>query len=287
MTTFPVEEDGWLVEVVEDVCKPHDTTTRHCKRCRKDQPIENFTRPVSEKQALFLARKEGLAETTDEYYSRAAIHKSVSMAHRLCNTCAAKLRKVKKQTADELDAHLRMLKRFERHVHNPYYISPLRTPREPLTITERELKVRMYRETQNARKVDGKRRADKERKGKVYAAYMKEIRNEIQRIGVRVQSKKVAEDEVLAAFYDDYLNHLRGLRWEIREERFSFSPVEPKGSAFQYISKDNPNTARALRSLGRLDTATIERLNLKFLPMYEILDARYREQEENLAGTWE
>lgn len=282
--TFPVEIDGWLVEPLDSSTQEpeqhKETTTRHCKRCRKDQPIENFVRPVSEKQALYLARKEGLAETTDEYYSRAALHKTVNMAHRLCNVCAAKLRKEKPETAEEMDNRLRMLKRFERHVPNPYYISPSRTPREPLTITERELKVRAYRSTQVARRVDSRRKADKERKGKVYAAQMREITNEMQRINVRMKAEKLRYDEALADFYQAYMAHLRAMKETIRDERYSHTPAEPLASTFKYINMKNQTTIEAMRALGRLDTATIEKAEPRLLPTAEILEQRYREQNE-------
>lgn len=280
--TFPVEEDGWLVEPLDtptqESVQPSDTTTRHCKRCRKDQPVENFVRPVSEKQALYLARKEGLAETTDEYFSRAALHKTVNMAHKLCNVCAAKLRKEKPETAEEMDNRLRMLKRFERHVPNPYYVSPSRTPREPLTITERELKVRAYRQTQNARRVDGRRKADKDRKGKTYAAQMREITNEMQRINVRMKGQKVQDDEAMLDFYQAYMAHLRTMKDTIREERYSHSPAEPLSSTFKYINLKNQVTAEAMKALHRLDTFSIEKAEPRLLPTAEILNQRYAEQ---------
>lgn len=281
MSTVLYEEDGWLVEPLDtptqESTQHAETITRHCGRCRKDQPIENFTRSVSRRQALYLARKEGLAETTEEYYSRAAIHQAVMMAHKLCNACAAKLRKEKRETADEYDTRLRMLKRYERHTYNPYYISPLKTPHEPLTITEREVMVRKYKEAQNARKVDGRRRADKERKSKVYAAQMKEVRNEIQRIGVRMRATKASEDYALSNFLDKYRNHLFCLRDSIRDLRYSFNPPEPLESTFKYVRMENINTQIALKALRDVEIHEVDKIAPRFLPTADF----YREKTES------
>lgn len=288
MSTVLVDEDGWIVEpldtLTQESVQHSDTTTRYCGRCRKEQPIENFTRSVSRRQALYLARKEGLAETTDEYYSRAAVHQAVMMAHKLCNVCAAKLRKEKRETADEYDTRLRMLKRYERHTHNPYYISPLKTPNEPLTITEREVLVRKYREAQAVRRVDGRRRADKSRKAEVYAAQMKEVRNEIQRIGVRMRASKAKEDYALSNFLDKYRNHLFCLRDNIRDLRYAFNPPEPLESTFKYIRMENINTQIALKALRDVDMQEVDKIAPRLLPTADFYRDRAAADREYVSG---
>jgi hypothetical protein len=294
MTTNLREEDGWLVEVAPITPEPmhttaeeDDTTTRHCKRCRKDQPVENFTRLVSEKQALFLARKEGIATTTQEYYERAAIHRTVLMAHKLCNTCAAKLRKEKRESAEDYDKRLRIMKRYERLVPNPYYISPSKTPHEPLTITEREVKVRKYRSEQGVRRVDSRRRNDKARYAVTYAAQMREVRNEMQRIDVRKRSLRAQGDEVLTTFLNDYTEHLKNLRDTIRAERYSYAPNEPLKSAFSYINYDSVTTKDALRAMRCLPDFELDRISPRLLPTADLYNERAEREKQQLEKIWE
>lgn len=284
-----VDEDGWIVEPVQDdtgvqhiTDEADDTTTRHCKRCRKDQPVENFVRLVSEKQALFLARREGLATTTQEYYDRAAIHKSQAMAHKLCNACAAKLRTTKRETAEQYDKRLRLLNRYERQVRNPYYISPSKTPNEPLTITAREVKVREYRAEQSVRRVDGRRRAEKARYAKDYGRQMREVRNEMQRIEARLKTERAQGNENLTDFINAYVEHLKSLRDTIRAERYSHTPDEPLASTFKYVNMNSVITQEAMAAMRRLDLFEVDRIAPRFLPTYDLYQERARQDQEYL-----
>lgn len=289
MTTNVREEDGWLVELApieaEPMHKPaeeDDTTTRHCKRCRKDQPVANFTRLVSEKQALFLARREGLATTTQEYYERAAVHRTMMMAHKLCNTCAAKLRKEKRETADEYDTRLRLMKRYERLVPNPYYKSPAKTPHEPLTITEREVKVRKYRSEQGVRRVDSRRRNEKAQYGVTYAAQMREVRNEIQRIEVRRKTARAQGDDVITTFLNDYIEHLKSLRDTIRAERYSHTPNPPLENTFAYINYDSRLTKDAMAAMRCLPDLELDRIAPRLLPTADLYNERAAREKQQL-----
>lgn len=293
MTTVLHEEDGWLVEPVGDSPIPlhtpaeeDDTTTRHCKRCRKDQPIENFVRVVSEKQALFLARKEGIATTTQEYYERAAIHKSMLMAHKLCNSCAVKLRKEKRESAEEYDNRLRLLKRYERHVANPYYKSPSKTPHEPLTITERELKVRKYRSEQGVRRVDSRRKAERAKLSAAYADQMREVRNEMQRIDVRRKTARAQGDDIIMGFLDAYTEHMKNLRETIRAERYSHDPNPPLASPFAYINYDSVITKEAMAAMRRLPDFELDRIAPRLLPTIDLYNERAARDAQRLDEIW-
>lgn len=288
--TIHLDEDGWLVEELNDAdtsCRNDNTPTQHCKRCRKDQPVENFTRLVSEKQALFLARRDNLSDTTDDLYERAAMHKrTVKMVHKLCNACAAKLRRNTKGTADEYDQRLRLTKRYENHVPNPEYISPKETPHKPPTITEREAKVMAYRAALGANRAEGRRKAEKKRHVAAYAGMMREVYNEIQRIAVRMKSARSQENEEVMAFLNAYTEHLKVLRGSIRRDRYDYSIETPLNSAFKYINYDNIITRDAMAALRALPDLELDRIAPRLLPTADLYAERARRDTEYADSFW-
>lgn len=288
--TIHVDEDGWIVEELNDAdtsCRNDITTTQHCKRCRKDQPVENFTRLVSEKQALFLARRDNMSDTTEDLYERAAMHKrTVKMVHKMCNACASKLRRKTKGTADEYDQRLRLTKRYESHVPNPEYISLAKTPNKPPTITERELKVMAYRAALGANRAEGKRKAEKKRHVAAYAGLMRDVYNEIQRIAVRMKSIRAQESAEIIGFLKAYTEHLKVLRSDIRRDRYDYSIETPRNSAFNYINYDNLITRDAMDAMRALPDLELDRIAPRYLPTADLYAERARREEEYLNDVW-
>lgn len=265
------EVDGWIVETLDTT----NDVQRYCGRCRKEQPIENFTRLVSDRQALFLARREKIAQTNDEHYERAALlKKSMLIAHKMCNACAIKLRKDKRETSTELDTRLRLAKRYENHVPNPLYISPTKTPHEPQTITERELMVLKHKQMSNARRMDGKRKVEKKRYGEVYARYQKALRNEEARVKAmqKVGWTQYADD--VQEFLSAYLDHLGVLRKRIRADRYAHDPVEPRETLFRYNDYDSKITKHAMFAMENLNDEQLNKVNPKYLPTAELIIKR-------------
>ena len=273
------EVDGWIVETLDTT----NDVQRYCGRCRKEQPIANFMRLVSDKQALFLARREKIAQTNAEQYDRASlIKKTMTIAHKMCNACAAKIRKERRETAAELDTRLRLAKRYENHVPNPLYVSPSKTPHEPQTITERELMVLKHRQMSNARRVDGKRKAEKQRYAEVYARYQKALRNEDARIKAmqKVGWTQYADD--VQEFLRAYLDHLGVLRKRIRDDRYAHEPVEPRENLFRYNDYDSQITKNALFALENLSDEELNKVDPRYLPTAELIIRRESEKMQDL-----
>jgi len=277
------EVDGWLIE------EPTTTTCvqRYCKRCRKDQPVENFMRVVSDKQALFLARREGMSDTTAELYERASVHKtSTTIAHKMCNECAVKLRKNKVETADEYDRRLRLMKRYEFHVANPDYITDIATPNVPPTITERELKVRKYKAEHGLRRAAGKRKAEKAKHAPKYTELLKEVRNETARIKMMQNAPWLSYAEDAADFLSKYLDHIETIRTAIRADKFAPHPIEPRANAFKYINYDNARTKAAMYALHNMPEHDLDKVQPRLIPTAELVNEREADKQRDFNERW-
>lgn len=267
------EEDGWVVEPVN----PHNSAYRYCQRCRKEKPVEDFTRLVSGRQALYTARREGIATDTEGMFVRAAIlSRTTNFVHKMCNICAAQRRKARTETATEYELRLRLSRRYELLTPNPDYVDDIATPNIPKDVPVRELMVRKYKQQLYAQRFVRKSERAKSSDIKKYSALLLQVRTEIARSREALKLKWVQESsDDVADMIRAYIEHLDSLRENVRRDRYAHDMPPPKDSPFKYTNLKDPRTIKALNSLWPLTIEQIERFGHKFLGTAEIVYEKY------------
>lgn len=263
------EEDGWVVEAIDS----DNSVYRYCQRCRKEKPIEDFTRLVSGRQALYTARREGIATDTEGMFVRAAIlSRTTNFVHKMCNICAAQRRKARTETAAEYELRLRLSRRYELLTPNPNYIDDIKTPNVPKDVPVRELMVRRYKEQLYAQRYVRRSKREKNASVEKYSALLQQVRNEVARARESLKLKWVQEaDEDVAAMIRAYIEHLDSIRENIRYDRYHHDMPEPKATPFKYINHKDPRTIKATNALYPVLTTQIERFDPKFLGTAEVM----------------
>lgn len=243
-----------------------------CKRCEVKQPIDNFIRRVSINRALSLARASAARRgMSGEPITAEPYHRTMTAVHAMCNTCADKRRREKKSlvtphtttvnqlSVEEYDKELRLDGRYERLTPNPM-------AEHPPYITLREAMVAEYRDTMNRRRAEAIRKAKKAKTAPVYAKFLKDIYNELQRIKMLCKTQRYEYDEDVQDFCKYYLLHLESIRDAVRKDKFSPIPVKPKENLFKYIDYASASTKSALIYIQNLTGADLERVQPRFIP---------------------